>query len=420
MTSASNGRALASLRMRRLTFADVAVVVVAAKPLLDAVSERTREVRFDLGSAWTLLALALLVIDVLRTTRVPLEAWVLRIAASVLVGLGIVRGLAEQNPSIALEWTRVAAGLAPAAILLGAAVRTNLEAVVVRWRLLFAASIGLHVGVAWLQFFGVLGTTYRQAGVGRPSGLYFHPMTLGYLLVAVILVVAIQGSRGRMPRWLTLLIAASAYATIVITTHRTSFLAGSFVLAAWMVIALLRTRRVRLAFLAVASTCVLLAGALGVLTSPAWSDTAARAVSGLSDVLTAEDLDVTSDRFLRGRGQRWMNAISLMGSGNTLETLFGFGYEVVDPHTDYLRLPLVHGLLGSFVVAAALAALWTGALRFCKGPWTRAWLIVAIAAMAIYAVTAKPTSYPSFMWAWTIVAVAAVGTERRARGLRGE
>lgn len=418
MTSSARSRSLDAIRLPRLTLADAAVVIVATKPLLDALSERTREVRFDLGSTWTLLALLLLVVDLLRSYRVPLAAWALRIAASVLVGVGVLRGLVEQNPTIALEWARVAAGLAPAAILLGAWVRGSLPTVMWRWRLLFAASIGLHASVAWLQFFGIVGTTYQQAGVGRPSGLFYHPITLGYLLVAVMVFLAVRSARGGMPRWIALLTASVAYVTIIVTTHRTSFIVGSFVLVAWALLTALRTRRVRLAVVTAASVGLVLAASIGALTFPSWSGTATRAVAGLSNVITAEDLDLTSDRFLRGRGQRWMNALSLIESGGTAEWLFGFGYEAVDPHSDYIRLPLVHGVLGSLVVLIGLAAFWVAVLRLADGP-SRWWLIILIAAMALFAVTAKPTSYPSFMWAWTIVALVTTAPERATRSAHG-
>lgn len=403
------------MRWQRLGWTDALVLLLACKPLADAVSERGRDTQLDAGTAWTAAALLALVIWLVLPRTARAETWTLAASVIAILGFGAVQMLWQAGPEALVESAKVAAGFAPAVILLDATRRPEIRRSLRRWAAVFVASLGVHVGVAWLQFFGLVSTTYQQAGSGRPSGLYFHPVTLGYVLVAALLVIAVLHQRRQVATWLGLPLAGLVTLTIVIGTHRTSVIAALLVIGWWLLSSTVRWQRFHLRSLVFTTLLTSLLVIASVVTLPLWVGAAKRAASGVTSVVTSGDLDPTSDRFLRGRGQRWDAALETMATAMVAERLVGFGYQVVDPHSDYLRLPLVHGVLGSLLVLTALGFFWLSAFRQADLLGT-AWLTAALTAMALFAITTKPTSYPSFIWAWTVVAAVACASRRDAQG----
>lgn len=412
MTSASarSPRALSG-RSLRVTWCDAVLFLVACKPLADAVSERSRDDQLGLGTAWTALSLVVFVGWAVLPRTLRVETWVLAASVVALLVYGAILMALHSGVEAILESAKVAIGFVPAVLLLDVTRRQELRHALRRWAPVFVAALGVHVVVAWLQFAGLVSMTYQQAGSGRPSGLFFHPVTLGYLLVAVLLVIAVLHQRRHIGLPLALPLATVVTLTIVIGTHRTSVIAAVLVVACWLLLAVIRVRLVHVRSLVVGMALIGLVVAVAVFTLPLWSGAADRALSGVTSVVTVGDLDPTSDRFLRGRGQRWATSLEVMAAASWPERIVGFGYQVVDPHSDYLRLPLVHGVLGSIIVCAALLSFWMNAVRRSDALGS-VWLMVALAVMLVFAITTKPTSYPSFMWAWTMV-VSVVLTSRR-------
>ena len=405
------------MHWQRLRWTDGLVLLLACKPLADAVSERSRDTQLDVGTAWTALALVGLVIWLVLPRTARLETWSLAASVITILGLGAIQMVMQAGTEALVESAKVAAGFAPAVILLDATRRPEIRRSLRRWLPVFVASLGVHVVVAWLQFFGLVSTTYRQAGVGRPSGLFFHPVTLGYVLVAALLVIAVLHQRRHVATWLALPLAGVVTLTIIIGTHRTSVIAALLVVGWWSLSATVRWQRVHLRSLVSMTLLTSLLVTASVVTVPLWIGAAERATSGVTSVVASGDLDPTSDRFLRGRGQRWDAALETMATASVAERIVGFGYQVVDPHSDYLRLPLVHGMMGSLLVLIALGCFWLSAFRQTDTLGT-AWLTAALAVMAIFAITTKPTSYPSFIWAWTVVAAVTIASRRDAQAER--
>lgn len=375
---------------------------MALKPLADVFSPRTLETGVDLGSMVALIPLLLLLPWALIRRKAALSSWLIWLGVIGLMAYATVHALALSGTAGLLEGAKVATGLAPAVIVLDPHLRAQGLTVWRRVLPLLLVGLGVHVMAAWLQFAGLLATTYTQFGRGRPSGMFHHPVQLGFLLVGAVLAVAILHLHGRLGTAKALALAGVFSLTVVISTHRTSLLVLLLVLMAWGLTALLRRvslSRQQVGWGALAA-CGLMIAAL--LTFPLWQAPAQQALTGVVGVIQFADLDPSDDGFLRGRGQRWNAVLEQMRHGGTRGWLFGYGYQVVDPHTDYLRLPQVHGLLGSALLLLCLGWLALTALRSADG-LGRLWILVALGAMAVYAITTKPTSYPSFMWAWILV-----------------
>lgn len=376
--------------------------VMAFKPLADAFSPRTLETGVDLGSVVALIPLLMLLPWALIRRKAALSSWLSWIGVVGLMTYATMHAVMLSGTQGLLEGSKVAAGIAPAVILFDPQLRSL---GLVTWRRLvplFLLGLGVHIVAAWLQFAGLLATTYTQFGRGRPSGLFHHPVQLGFMLVGAVLVVAILHLQGRLGTAKALALAAVFSLTVVISTHRTSLIVLILVLAAWGLTALLRKSRPTWQQLGwgvlVASGLI----AAVLLTSPLWQESAEQALAGVVGVIQIADLDPSTDSFLRGRGQRWGAVLEQMRQGGVLGLLFGYGYQVADPHTDFLRLPQVHGLLGGTLLLLCLGWVALTALRSADR-LGQLWILVALGAMAVYAITTKPTSYPSFMWAWILV-----------------
>ncbi len=416
MTAGRAVSRLAAIRWAAPSWPATMLGLMAIKPLADAVSPRTLEVGLDPGTVVASIPLLLLVPWALRRGRASLLAWLTWLGIVGLVAYTVAHAIVLSGTATLLEGVRAAAGLAPAVVLLDPRTRPQGLAA---WRRLVPVvllGLGVHVVAAWMQFAGVLGTTYTQSGRGRPSGLFHHPIQLGFLLLGAVLAVAVLHLQGKLSTARALALALVFSCTILISTHRTSLVVLVLILAAWALTALLRKAKVRrgnLGWGLAGVSALLLAAAF---TYPWWQVSATRAWAGMVDVIQVADLDPSGDSFLRGRGQRWRTTLDQMETGGFPMLLVGYGYQIVDPHTDYLRLPLVHGILGSVLLLACLAWMALAVFRPAEG-LGRIWLLVTFAAMAVFATTAKPTSYPSFMWAWTLVLFLSQRAPRQDRHL---
>lgn len=399
----------------RLSVPRAALWLVALKPLVDVFFESGPSVTLDLGVAYTGLGLILFAFWLATKRRAPWATWLAVASTAALVVISLALTVVHRDLAPLVEGSRVAAGLVVGLMVLPweKDARHRLPLTQVR---VFLAGVGVHVVGAFLQAAGKMEMTYFQSGSGRPSGFYYHPVSLGFALVASLLLVGVLHTR----RVIGGLAAAGLTAIIVfacvLSTHRASLVAMSVVLVSWAVIAFLNTRRVQSRSVAVWALLGLAALGAAAAYGDAIIEVAEGAAEGVAGVITEEDLDPTSSRFLRGRGVRWALAVDVISQATFMEAMLGYGWQVVDPHSDYLRLALVHGVVGSLLVLSLLVY-WGTAASQGTDLVGRAWVFVALATMAVYAITAKPTSYPSFMWAWALVLwVARSSTPRAAAG----
>lgn len=401
----------------RMGFHYFTIALIALKPLIDAFSERSRDVVLSPGAIWTALALvagAFWLVS--RRSLRPAQLVILGSCAGLIAGATVAFWNSGDAPGITLEVSRVIAGLLPGLILLGT-LRKRPPAEYKPFLVSFAAGVLLHSAVAIMQSVGAMPTTYFQHGSGRPSGLYYHPVSFGILMTSSMLVVATAHLRGWLRFTWAFGLAAVLSGLTLLSTHRTSIAVSAVVLLGWGVLHLLsfgRHVRVSLKVVAIVILAVVALGAIAALSFEAVSRVVISGVENVVGVLSESDFDPGSDTFLRGRGERWALAISAIESGSLSEKLFGYGRQIVDPHSDFLRVPLVHGAVGSVLLGFALIALAAGFAGRSDATGRRLiWLLVACA--LVYSITTKPTSFPYFMWAMSAIAWIVASSSRAKR-----
>lgn len=397
-------------RRFRIPWESTALILIVFKPIADALAVASPEVQVDFGTLWTSLSFVLLAAWLLTRKRAGASTWLFVFLLGLLAGWTVIQVSMLAGPPALLEGSRVLVSFAPAVILLN----RRAQVLSIRWRryvVWFLAAVGVHVVAAWLQFAGLLGTTYTQLGQGRPSGLFFHPVSLGYLLVSALLVVSLLHMRGVIARSHAVLFALCIAASVVISTHRASAVVTAALMIAWMLATMVRSRPINKKFVGVTTAICIFVAIVAAASTPLWIGPVREAGEGLVGPISVQDLDPTSERFLRGRGEIWLQTIDEYLRSGPVQLMFGFGHQTLDPHTDYLRIVFVHGLVGGSIVVAVLL-LWI-LLPYRRTDRTgRIWIGLAVVAMAMYAITIKPTSFPSFVWAWTFLFWLTVATRR--------
>lgn len=383
----------------------VVLGLVAAKPLVDALAERSREVSLDLGTLWAVLVLLTGVYWAFKRRRLTWAQVLLSLSLLGLAGGAVVAALADRDAlaSVAVENVRLIAGFVPAVMLLGVADGRRLLKHR-RFLNVFGLGVVVHAFVAVLQYLGRLPTTYFQFGQPRPSGLYFHPVSLGILVNVALLLVFLASSR----RWIRLPTAVALSVALlivsVISTHRASLVISAIILVCWPLIRILSESRLRVNTrwalgIGVAALTVLAA----VLTVQPVRVATFGAVERVVGILSVEDFDPTAEGFLRGRGQRWSGAIDLIEKASPAQRMLGYGWQVVDPHSDYLRALLVHGALGTALLLLGSVVITFGfAARSDR--FGRLFVCLIVLCTLAYAITTKPTTYTFYMWAVTVLA----------------
>jgi O-antigen ligase len=325
-----------------------------------------------------------------------------------LLGLtvgGFVAALTDRDAvmAVATESIRLIAGFVPAALLLGMTKGRPLQ----KYRQLlrvFVIGVVVHACAAVFQYLGILPSTYFQFGQPRPSGLYFHPVSLGILINVALLLVLLANARRwvRLPTAVALVIALVALS--VISTHRAGLVVTLFILISWPLVRFLSESNVRVNTkwsIGIGVVGALLLGVLAVV--PQLRVATVSAVQGVVGILSVEDFDPTTESFLRGRGQRWSGAIGLIEDAPVAQRMVGYGWQVVDPHSDYLRALLVHGVVGSALLLLGSIAIAFGfAARSDR--FGRLFVGLIVLCTLVYAITTKPTTYTFYMWAVTALA----------------
>ncbi|WP_433390599.1 hypothetical protein [Micromonospora sp. KLBMP9576] len=430
--------------------ATAALVLVAVKPLLD-IGEQDAGGGFDLGVLLTALGAACMVaalgVAALGARRMPPRpVLVMAGGLTLLLVLSAVSYLAvparedllelfdvrrysiygsPQDPmrAIPAEAMRLVVGFAPIALIALMLMRRDWFPV---RRLALVAGVivagaVVHCVLAWLQVAGVFPYSFyfelaNWEKIGRASGGYYHPMSLGRLLMFSVFLVYVLGERLRVPASVRYALIGLFVATGVVSLHRFTILClGVIVLAfeARRLFGMVKARRTggvnRRATLVGGAVLVVAGAIVGTLWGGAiWR----RAEVTLTEV---GSLDVRSDTFMHGRGAIWNDLAEILGRSSADVWLLGFGYEPWDMHNDLLRVLVVWGIVGIVVTAAVLVGLH----RFVRSRTSRSGrlaLALLFVVLVIFGLTQKPLAYPYFLWLFFFGQMVVLAVDREVPG----
>ncbi len=416
--------------IRGITFWSVvaSLAFLAVKPLLDIVGEDPGANAMDFGTILTMIGGAFMVIALvtgsLKAERLPWSLFLIFAAIAIMLVLSAVSYLAISSrgellelfrrhrtvlfgpfvpPAIGVprEALRLIVSFAPLALIgvmmrYGKAIADRL----LRYTVLAVVGAALvHCLIAWLQVLGIVKYTFYfvMPGVymGRPSGGYFHPMSLGRLLIFCVFILYVGYDRLRLGAVKHYALIAVLFATTVISTHRLSIICVTLVIALFEGRRLLALRGKQRLNRKTVTRLAAGAGALVLVTVVIMGDYLASRIKVMFAAVGS--WDVGSDRFLNGRGAVWIDTIRVFGKSSWDIWLFGFGYEPWDMHNDLARIAVVWGATGVILTVAMLVILY----RFTRSMTSvdgRLPLAILYLVLLCFGLTQKPTSYPYFMW----------------------
>lgn len=427
-SSSGRGRAPESRteRVARL-LAYSSLVLVAIKPLLD-IGESSAAAGLDVGvvssalgavlmtSAYGLIladsrqlppsALLVALAAVLAMLVMSCLSYVLVPVRSDLLAMFNVRRYAIYGPhlepasAIPTEAMRLIVGFAPIALLGLVLARRSWFSVhrlsVVMYILMAGAAV--HCVLAWLQVADVIPYSFYfelpGQEIGRASGGYYHPMSLGRLLIFSVFLLYLFGNRPGWRSGLRYALVGIFVATGLISLHRFT------IICLIVVVVVFETRRMgamrgwmrsRRAGILVGAGAIVVVGLVTALWGGAiWN----RSVTALTVV---GSLNVHDDTFMHGRGAIWNDLAGILGKSPLDVWLLGFGYEPWDMHNDLLRLLVIWGLVG---VASSAVMLWViyRCVRACTSATARRPLILLYSVVVLFGLTQKPLGYPYFLW----------------------
>lgn len=242
----------------------------------------------------------------------------------------------------------------------------------------------IPVIIAWLQLFGLYDFSYydylASSTVGRPSGGYFQPSSLTRtLLFCIIITYLVVKAKNYICKYSLIFMYIL---TIFISGHRTSLI------IAFVIIAMLEVTTTlikRLPTLIVLSTAGL-----------------AAVIYYLRDKLTVYldlFLVIFSDSGInfRGREQIWSQSWEIYSQFSSVQKLVGYGYPMIEPHNELLRILLTNGLLGVLIYVVLFGSLFRFVyVRVSK--FGRRALSTTFVYFILFGITLEPASYPNYMW----------------------
>lgn len=413
----------------------VALALIGIKPLLDIPGEKIPQDTVDAGLIGTaigamLMIVALVVVSVLRR-RLParlLPGLVALLILGLLSAVSLflvstrddflqiftVTGLRDifgpyipPRNGIITQAAQFGSGFAPVALLALVLIKPDWFSLRrIRW-VLWAVLIGTlaHSVIAWLQVAGLVPYTFffRLPGgdLGRASGGYFHPASLGRLLIFAAFIIYAARHELRVKALWRYVMLAVVVATAVVTTHRVTIFSVA------LIVLVFEARRFRLLLHQLSNlrfrTAVWAAAALvGVVVlvllrwgSQLWD----RALFLVSHV---GSLNITSRDFLRGRGEIWFEYVRAWTEARPDVWIFGLGYEPWNTHNDLLRIFVVWGVVGLALMTLVFTNVWR-VTRQAISKEAR-WMLLLVYIVAIPSVfMQRPTAYPYFMWLFFLV-----------------
>lgn len=354
-----------------------------------------------------------------RLLTIPIVVWAYLLVSSFIM-------VAHQGFPELASWARLLVGFSPLLLLpaLQGVSPRNRASMLTRTAIVLLLCSLVPVLIAWLQYFGFLEFSYFDyylgQRIGRPSGGYFQPNSLGRLMVFdVVIVVMLSWKRVLSPR--ASAIAITAYsATALISTHRTSIVSLVAVLAILLAFEVIRRSGFRLARVALLTfSLVIVTSAIAVFTLVPGIPTAdirlvetVRVIVDSFSTVSTSSLD--DGDFLRGRARIWQATVTLVAESDVSQQLFGQGYEPLEAHNDTLRVLLMHGLVGLAAYAILLGGVfvWAASKTNLQG---RACIVAIYTYLILFGITLHPTGYPFFIWMFLFVLAFASSSFSRGR-----
>ncbi|MER7457601.1 hypothetical protein [Micromonospora sp. NPDC126480] len=408
----------------------LALALIGVKPFFDLFGKKVPEDTVDSGMVATAIGALLMVgsyVAVAVVSRRLPKPLAPGLVALILLGLFSVFGLLavpgrenflevfttanvdqifgpyiRPENGVVTQAAQLAVGFAPLALLAVLFVKPAwFSTSRLRWILLLVVLGAVaHCVVAWLQVAGVVPYTYffnePTGKIGRASGGYFHPASLGRLLIFAVFILYAAGDRLRLRTSVRYLLLAIMVATAVVSTHRMTVVSIAIVIVAF------EARRLPELVETISNLPFRTAvwGAVGLLALVLFA--AVRWGSFVLDrvlyvATRVGSLNPTNDQFLHGRGQIWFRIAEAWQDATPDIWLFGLGYEPWNTHSDPLRIFVVWGLFGVALMALIFVNLWRVTRRVVavEARWLLTLLYVLL---GVAALTQKPTSYSYFMW----------------------
>lgn len=282
----------------------------------------------------------------------------------------------------------------------------------------FFVAVLFPITISWLQHSGYYAFSYYDyvdgARIGRPSGGYRQPNSLGRLMVfcELLMVPAISTAARRRRTSLvticTFMLILCAL-TVFISTHRTSII--SFGMIGVIIGFCLLVKRGMLNRLA--KYYSLIGWLLGMACIAAillywWNGIKFGGFFSsfehywelLRNLIVGNEFDT-----FRGRSPIWSKSWQYFTDRNTLGILFGGGYVPWEAHNDVLNILLKWGAVGLLLYGFFI---W-GVLQFCWKRCTglgKTMLVGNALFLCLFAVSLHPTDYTLYMWLWGLTCAA--------------
>ena len=236
----------------------------------------------------------------------------------------------------------------------------------------------------------------RGERLGRPTGGYHQPNSLGRLMVFVIVAAYIFALSNNI-RWVVArAIVLIAVFSIFMTTHRTSLISAIFVIFIIESYFLAQLNLRNIFAIIISGFAIIFGVSLFSISGPDYL----KVYFSLDDwIWRFETLFVGLDdgRFLRGRGRIWNESISIIQSSGVWTLAFGAGYGKLEAHNDALFRVMVFGFLGLVMAYLVIILSAFHAWHLCNKGGRH--IVVAVMAFFLaFSIPLHPTGYPFFMW----------------------
>jgi hypothetical protein len=399
---------------RENRFLRTILFLIAIRPIIDLHGKYEGE-GINAGGALGFIVTGMILLEFFAYVRQLsfYMAFIILAALTVLL-VGVIHLLVEPNLlDVLVTFSRFFVGFSVLLIiplLLQQPPDVQLEMMLRFFKILLLAS-AIPAIIAWLQFLGSYPFSYYDymfgLPYGRPTGGYSQPNSLGRLLVFVSIVTYIISLTNKIrPTWKVGILAA-AFSTACISTHRTSILILALVIVLFELRSLIflahriALRKIYLGMLSlflVYILATLVSDRVQRLLDPATTERinyTTELVSRSFDHLTA--YKITDEDYLRGRGQMWYRTLELMEKAPISAIIAGIGYEPLEAHNDFLRIYMVHGVLGLICYTSIFVILFVSSWR--QVDFTGKWALFALYAyLILFSIPLHPTNYPYFMW----------------------
>jgi hypothetical protein len=399
---------------REYRFLKMILFLIAMRPIIDLHGKYEGEGINAGGVLGFIVACMILVEFFTRVKRWSYQMAFVILAALTVLLVGLIHLLVEPNIlDVSVTFSRFFVGFSALLIiplLQQQRPEVQQELLLLFFKVLLLAST-IPAIIAWLQFLGLHPFSYYDyvfgLPYGRPTGGYGQPNSLGRLLVFVSIVTYIVSLTNRIKASARVAILGVAFSTAYISTHRTSILILALMIVLFELRSLLfLTHRLAFRKIYLVMLCLFLVYILATLLSDRVQrliDPATTERVTYTTELVSKSLDhllgyrITDEDYLRGRGQMWRMTIELMEKVPFSAIIAGIGHEPIEAHNDFLRIYMVHGVLGLICYMSIFLILFVSSWRRVDS--TGKWALLALYVyLLLFSIPLHPTNYPYFMW----------------------